>query len=70
LGAEENIWSCECVEKAIVDSQQGLILQLGIGWGWGGGANNSLKIQCVTKYYTGLWTWQALVNMVMNLQVP
>jgi hypothetical protein len=29
--------------------------------------NKEMKL--VSKYYTGPWTWQALVDMVINLQV-
>jgi hypothetical protein len=39
-------------------------------WGLVKGLTTRHKKQLVTKCYTGPQTWQALVNMVMNLQVP
>jgi hypothetical protein len=41
------------------------------GWGWvGRWPNASPQSQHFTKCYTGPQTWRALVNTIMNLQVP
>jgi hypothetical protein len=42
--------SCGYIEQAVVDSQQGVVLQLG-------GSGNRLKSQCVMECYTQPETW-------------
>jgi hypothetical protein len=50
-----------------MDNQQRVVFQLG---DWVGTKLLSVKSQHVMKSYTGPQTWQALVNMVMNLWFP
>jgi hypothetical protein len=59
--------SCERVEYAVVDSRQGVVLQLAVlGEGL---TTQRKKKKLVAKCYTGPWNWWALVNTVMNLRV-
>jgi hypothetical protein len=61
--------SCEYIEKAVADSQQGVALQFG---GWTRCQHFlTVKRYDVTKHYIRLRnSCRAVMNVVMNLRVP